>query len=382
MPISPRHRVLIASSAAAVLWMLFAGVRGFLSQVEGPAVQLAALLPAVAPPGLAWGATGIWTMVTIVIGGIAVGFLHVAISGALRPRAAQLITAWFATVASGAMVGLCLDVASSWSALASFGPRGIFVGDVGVAAASGALWGLAVGWIPGLIARMPASAAAVQVAPASSPRRVGWLASAAAVALIAVIGAGVATDSARTAAIEADAATQRDAETEAADAFGAPADPDAQGVPVPDAADAEAELPPEWCTPEKAMLLSGEPDAASGHRAFPIRLMNFSDEPCVVEGYPDVAFGDQNQHLLAVTVEQGSSFMAADAGPQRVEVPAGGTAIAILGWDAASPHGALVTATVYAAATAGLPRGSWPIDLDIVEGSTVSVTAWAVDTAG
>lgn len=380
MPISPRHRVLITSSAAAVLWMLFAGVRGFLSQVEGPAVQLAALLPAVVPPGLVWGATGTWTIVTIIIGGIAVGLLHATVSGALRPEAAPLIAAWFATVASGAMVGLCLDIASSWSALASFGPRGIFVGEVGVAAASGALWGLAVGWIPGLIARASAPAAAPREAPASSPRRVGWLVSAGAVAIIAVIGAGVATDSARTAAIEADVAAQREAE--AADSFGAPADPDAQGVPVPDVADAEADLPPEWCTPEKAMLLSGEPDAASGHRAFPIRLMNFSDEPCMVEGYPDVAFGDQNQHLLAVTVEQGSSFMAQDAGPQRVEIPPGGTAIAILGWDAASPHGALVTTTVYAAATAGLPRGSWPLELDIVEGSTVAVTAWAVDPTG
>ena len=128
------------------------------------------------------------------------------------------------------------------------------------------------------------------------------------------------------------------------------------------------------------MLLKGEPDAATGHRGLPIRLMNFSEEPCVIEGYPDVAFGDQNQHLLAVTVEQGGSFMAQDPGPQRIEVPAGGYAVTVLGWDAASPHGALVTKTVYAAPTAGMTRGSWPIDLDIVEGSTVAITAWAIDS--
>ena len=92
-----------------------------------------------------------------------------------------------------------------------------------------------------------------------------------------------------------------------------------------------------------------------------------------------VAFGDQNAHLLDVTVEQGGSFMAQDPGAQRIEVPAGGYAVTYLGWDAASPHGALVTKTVYAAPTAGMVRGSWPIDLDIVEGSTVAVTAWAID---
>jgi hypothetical protein len=209
-------------------------------------------------------------------------------------------------------------------------------------------------------------------------RRPAWLLPAAAVAVIAVVATGVTADNARTAAIEADVAAQQEAE--AAVTFGAIPDPDAPGVPVPDAADAPStEVDPQWCTPERAILLKGEPDAATGHRGLPIRLMNFSDEPCVIEGYPDVAFGDQNQHLLAVTVEQGGSFMAQDPGPHRIEVPAGGYALSVLGWDAASPHGALVTKTVYAAPTAGMTRGSWPIDLDIVEGSTVAITAWAID---
>ena len=129
------------------------------------------------------------------------------------------------------------------------------------------------------------------------------------------------------------------------------------------------------------MLLKGEPDAATGHRGLAITLSNFSDEPCVIEGYPDVAFGDQNAHLLAAVVEQGSSFMAQDPGPAHIELPAGGSAVTYLGWDAASPHGALVTTTVYAAPTAGMERGSWPIDLDIIEGSTVKVTAWQLGAA-
>ena len=377
MRTSISRRLLASSALAAALWLLFAVVRWAFSQIQGGAAQLAHLVPEVVPSGLMWGESGLWLILTIVIGGIAVALAHALFTAAAGRGGTLLVAAWFATVAAGALVGLALDIAGAWGSLATFGPRGLLVGEFGAAAASGALWGLAVGWMPGLVARTPAPAAAGAEEPMSRTRRSAWLLPAAAVAVIAVVTTGVAADNARTAAIEADAAARQEAE--AAVTFGAMPDPDAPGVPVPDKADASTDLDPEWCTPDKAMLLKGEPDAATGHRGLPIRLMNFSDEPCVIEGYPDVVFGDQNQHLLAVTVEQGGSFMAQDPGPQRIEVPAGGYAVSVLGWDAASPHGALVTKTVYAAPTAGMTRGSWPIDLDIVEGSTVAITAWAID---
>jgi hypothetical protein len=377
---TPLSRRLLASSAiAAALWVLFAVVRWVLSQVQGPAAQLAALVPAVVPSGLMWAETGIWVILVLVIGGFAVALAHVAFTAAASRAGSLLVSAWFATIAAGALVGLALDLAAVWESLADFGPRGLLVGEFGTAAASGALWGLVVGWIPSLVARAPASVAAGADQPPSPVLRPAWPVPAAAVAVIAVVITGVFADNARTAAIEAEVAARQEAE--AAATFGAVPDPDATGVPVPDKANVPStDLTPEWCTPEKAMLLKGEPDAATGHRGLPIRLMNFSDEPCVIEGYPDVAFEDQNQHLLAVTIEHGGSFMAQDPGPQYIEVPAGGYAVSVLGWDAASPHGALVTKAVYAAPTAGMTRGSWPIELDIVEGSTVAVTAWAIDT--
>jgi len=285
-----------------------------------------------------------------------------------------VVTAWLATIAAGALVGLALDIAAVWAPLSSVGLRGLLSDGFGAATASGALWGLAVGWMPGLVARKSTPAVDGSKAPT---RRPAWLLLTAAVAVIAVVTTGVITDNVRNAAIKAEAAAQQEAK--AAVTFGALPAPNASGVSVPDKADVSTAVDPEWCTPEDAMLLKGDPDAATGHRGLPIRLMNFSEEPCVVEGYPDVAFGDQNQHLLAVTIEQGGSFMAQDPGPQRIEVPAGGYAVSVLGWDAASPQGALVTKTVYAAQTAGMTRGSWPIDLDIVEGSTVAVTAWAIE---
>jgi len=371
---TPLSRRLLASSGlAAALWLLVVLIRWGFSQIPGGAAQLANLVPQVAPRGLLWGESGGWLVLAIALGAVAVALVHAFVTTVAGRGRALFLPAWFAAVAAGAVVGLAFDVAVSWESLAMFGPRGLLVGEFGAGAASGALWGLAAGWMPGLVVRAPAEAPA----SARDDRRPGWLLPAAAVAVVAVIAGGVAADNARTAAIAAETAARQEAET--AVTFGAMPDPNATGVPVPSRAEASTELDPNWCTPDKATVLKGEPDAATGHRGMPIQLMNFSDQPCVIEGYPDIAFEDQNGHLLAVTIEQGSSFMAQDPGPQRIEVPAGGYAVTYLGWDAASPHGALVTKTVYAAQTAGMERGSWPIDLDIVEGSTVAVTAWQVD---
>lgn len=386
MRASFRRRVLAASAATATLWLMFALVRWALWQTQGPAAQLARLVPAVVPTSLMWGDSGPWFALTVAVGAIAVALAHAWFITVTRGRGSVFVAAWFATVAAGALIGLALDIAGAWGSFVDFGPRGLLAGEFGAAVASGALWGLIVGWMPGLLARTPVHAAAGTadvdakdaVTPAWKPR---WLLPVVVIAVIAVATAGVVADNARTAALEAEDAARQEAE--AAVTFGALPDPDASGVPVPEKAQGSTDASagdPQWCTPERAMLLKGEPDAATGHRGLPITLMNFSDVSCVIEGYPDVAFGDQNQHLLAVTVEQGGSFMAQDPGPQRIEVPAGGSAVAVLGWDAASPHGALVTKTVYAAPTAGMLRGSWPIDLDIAEGSTVSITAWAIET--
>lgn len=376
MHTSISRRLLASSALTAALWLVFAVTRWALSQIQGPIAQLAVLVPEVVPSGLMWGQGGLSLVLTVVVGAVAVALAHALFTAAAARHGGLLVGGWFAAVAAGALVGLALDIAGAWGALADYGARGLLVGNFGAATTSGALWGLAVGWMPGLVARTMtlAPSDANEAAPS---RRPVWLLPAAAVALVAAAGAGIAADDARTSAIEADVAAQQDAE--AAVTFGAVPDPNAPGVPVPDRVDASIDADPSWCTPERAMLLKGEPDAATGHRGLPIRLMNFSDAPCAIEGYPDLAFGDQNQHLLNVTIEQGGSFMAQDPGPHRIEVPAGGYAVSVLGWDAASPQGALVTKTVYAAATAGMTRGSWPIDLDIVEGSTVALTAWMID---
>ena len=363
---------------AGALWLLVAGVRWGFWQLQGSVSQLGTLVPDVVPPTV-WSWPDAWPGVVVAIGALAVAVCHALLATLVTRRGeASVVAVWFAAVAAGAIVGLALDIAASWSSLVMFGPRGLLVGDFGATAAWGALWGLAIGWMPGLVAaRAPAPQGTGITA---SPRRsTAWLVGAAAAGVVAVVIAGIAGESAQQQHFAALAEAEREAQ--AVTSFGAPPDPNAEGEPVPERAAESVELDPQWCTEDRATLLKGEPDAATGHRGMPIRLMNFSEEACVIEGYPDLAFGDQNGHLLAISLDHGSSFMAQDPGPRRIEIPAGGTAITVLGWDAASPHGALVGATLHAAPVAGMTRGSWPVELDIVEGSTVSVTAWQLDSA-
>ena len=364
---SPISRSLVVSAAVlAALWLVVVGVRAALSQVQSGIAQLAGLLPAVVPTQLTWPENGAWAVLAPLVGAVALALGYLAV--ATRAGARGVVVPWFAAALAAAAVGLVIDVGSTWAFLADYGVRGLLGTGFGAAAASGAFFGLAVGWVPGLIARRES---------ATEPRRrPAWLVPAAAIGVVAVLASTMAADAARTASIAAEAEAQR--EVQAQSSFGALPDPDAPGEPVPETAGVALEVEPDECTPDTATVLKGEPDAATGHRGLPLELFNFSDQPCVVEGYPDVAFGDQNAHLLAVTVVEGGSFMAQDQGPQRIEIPPGGTAVSVIGWDAASPHGALVTHTVWAAQTAGMPRGSWPLELDIVEGSSVAVTAWSL----
>lgn len=367
------QRMVVSSLAAGALWLLVAGVRWAFLQVPGGVAQVGTLIPDLLPAGV-WLWPGAWPAAVAVLGALAVAACHALFASvAARGGAASaLVGTWFATVAAGATVGLALDLADVWSSVSMFGARGLLVGEFGAAAASGALWGLVIGWMPGLIV---ARAASREPARPTAPLRRSWIVTAASVAVAVLIAAGVAGDDAQRVDAEAQAEAARQAQ--AATSFGAPPDPNAEGEPVPSSV--PGDIDPAWCTPEQATPLLGGSDAATGHRVLSVQLLNFSDEPCVIEGYPDIAFGDQNSHLLDVTIERGGSFMAQDPGVRRIEVPAGGYAVAFLGWDAASTHGALVGATLYTALAAGMVRGSWPVELDIVEGSTVAVTAWQLD---
>lgn len=362
-------RLWIVSATVGGLWLAVVILSAVGSLTPLARIQHA-VLPTATPFLWSWAAP--WPVLMPVAGAVAAALVHAAILQLGRSSSAFAFT-WLATVAAGALAGLTIDVvlvfgnlfASGWAAWGL---------DLGSRAAAGAYWGLLYGWIAGLVARrLTRTAADRSQIPV---RRVGTAITAAmAVASLVLLGAAqLLGDAATQAQLRAEAAA---AEPPPADGS-APVDPQAPGDPVPERVDGSGVTGEGGCTPDRAMVLTGDPDGATGHRGIRLELMNFSDEPCVIEGYPDVAFGDQNGHLLDVDVAQGSSFMAADPGPTLIEIPAGASAVAWIGWDANSTQGALVARTVWNAVLPGETRGSKPIESDIVAGSSITVTAWAL----
>lgn len=368
--------MVIPAVVAAVLWL----ASGWTDVVTASDVYAGRALRLFVPsPTKAqfWVWPAPWSILTLLLASASVGAL-VALVLALLLRSRSGLTfvgVWFATVAVGAIVGLVIDGVGVLDSVAVVGWRAIASTTVEYAVV-GAYWGLVQGWIPALIAsRRGATDATVQPAP----RRVlPWSLGAAGLVLVLFVVAGVAGKHADREAIAREAAAAQGFAPE----DGAAPDPAAPGSPPPAVALTTVERAPSWCTPDQAMPLLGSQDAATGHRVLSIRMMNFSTEPCVVEGYPDIAFADQNGNELDVAIMHDSSFMAQDAGAQPVEIAPGGYAIAFLGWDANSTHGALVARSLFAAQVPGDERGSWPVELDIVEGSQVDVTAWALDELG
>lgn len=350
----------------ATLWMGWALLLAFIANDAGPLARALNLLPAV--PGIFYG----WSFGWALVGGILVmllAALSFILVGRLLAKSARpsFAAGWLAAILAGVIVGVVLDLPDVIRGIGMFGIRGIL--NEPYDTQKSVFWAVLAGWIPALVAsRGRAGSNPIERRRITAIVLVSTIVTAA--ALIGVsLGGDQATDEQR-AQVE-----QERAEAEQT-AVGVLPDPEAPGEPVPTRAATSDLVPDGACTTENSMLLIGAGDAATGHRGQIIQLTNFSGESCVVEGYPDVAFGDQNAHELAVTVEHGRSFMAEDPGLARIELPAQGTVTAVIGWDANSTQGALVAHTLHAAIRAGEERGSWPVILDIIEGSTVSVTAW------
>ena len=402
----------IAAALSSALWVLSGALNGALTWNAVLGASVGAVLPPTVPL-FAGARDPLWASLAALAGALAIAAVHRLVSGffgAANPSRARFATLWLAAVIAGGLVGFAADLATIVDAFPP-GRLQMLLDGLGTQAGIGAYWGLVQGWVPalaaGLFARRRSRGdrrngsrldshdgsrgdgaeragevgdAAGDRADAGAPRRRGVLVSAS-VAVIALVLVGVVgVTGLRVAQTES---VQQDAVANSFDeSSGALPDPYAEGDPVPTVAPDAVSPASGWCTPDQAMMLLGDDQAATGHRVLAVTLMNFSDAPCVVDGYPDFAFEDQNGHLLDVTFERGGSFMSTDPGAQRVEIPAQGSAVTYLGWDANSTRGELVASKLYGAMYAGETRGSWPVSLDVAKGSTVSVTAWALKPAG
>ena len=366
------------SLVVALLWLGSSGAFAFLAGQERiPRQILAHVLPESMPSSLVY-LTFPWIVVVPLLSTVTVFFVHLLFAGlvdtdASGPRSTRFLALWFVAVVAGVLATAPFALSAI---ITAFPPsRAAFILDpAGSLILQSGYWGLLLGWIPALLAVRPAAPEAVAVA---SRRRLPVLAGVVVLALfLSTLTLGAGARAARVASAEASAVAE-------GETLGAVPDPDVESTPPPTIApDADPDdIDPSWCTPEQATPLLGETDAATGHRVLTIEVMNFSDTPCVLDGYPDLAFADADGSAIDVTVTHGGSFMAEDPGAMPITVPAQGYGVTRIGWNAMATDGELATYTLYSALYPGLERGSWPITLDIVAGGEVFVTAWAVSDA-
>lgn len=386
-------RGLIGGAVLAVLWFVCVWVPYLLALAGGSLATLAQLVPSPLGRGVLGSPLG-WAILVQVLTAVVLVAGFTALVAVLGRRGGAFTAGWLAAVLTTFTIGALIDVGSFLTWVGSFGIRGA-AGTMGAAAMT-TWWGVLVGWIPALVSARSVATRRPDASPSSrgadarpvdepvergvrtSPSRTRTLVAAlAALALIALPFAVEAGHAATQQQLREDQAT---AETPTDPDGAAAPDPSAEGEPVPTAAASDGAVPDDACTAANTTILAPAPDGATGHRGQALSLVNVSDEPCVVEGYPDVAYGDQNDHLLDVTVERGGSFMAADPGPAPLTLQPGDAASAVIGWDANSVHGQLAARSVSIAVRAGEERLSWAMPLDIVSGATVSVTAWHVPT--
>ncbi|WP_435749294.1 DUF4232 domain-containing protein [Microbacterium sp. PMB16] len=372
-----RHGVmrqgLIGGGVLAVLWFVCGWLSYLLSGAGGSLATLASLVPTPLGRGV-FGSPVLWAVVVqlLMTAVLVAGFA--ALASRLAAGRVVFAAAWLAAILTAFGVGAALDLGNFIVGASAFGIRGA-IGTMG-AASETTWWAVVVGWIPALVsARMgrPRDEAA------SPARRAGAMTPIAVVSLIAGVAlillpfaAQAGSDAMQQQLRDEQAAAQAEADPSGA----AAADPSASGEPVPTAGPSDGAAAEGSCTAENTTIMTPPPDGATGHRGQVLQLVNVGEGACVLDGYPDVAYGDQNGHLLDVAVEHGRSFMAEDPGAEPITLQPGESASAVIGWDANSVQGQLAARSIWIAVLPGEERLSWEMPLDIIPGATVHVTAW------
>jgi hypothetical protein len=154
----------------------------------------------------------------------------------------------------------------------------------------------------------------------------------------------------------------------------APADP----TPSPTA----VTEPATGCVPPGVALSVGEVEGAMGLRAVTLTLRNCGTATYTANGYPAVDVLDADRRVLDVTVLDGVSNVTSIeryAGPpQRVDVPPGGTAFAVLVWRNLTTDAATVAKGAYlsVAPADGQPRHTLTLFVDPGNTGRLAVSPW------
>jgi hypothetical protein len=384
-----RLSLLITTVVASALWFASGAVYGLLVWFSVLPVSPEIVFPETIA-AYTWQSVAPWNVVLPALSVLAFAGLFASIVLLLnRPGRATFLPVWFAAIGASFLTALIVAIgqtAANWPPMRlAMAPQYIVeaLPDAGY-------WGIVWGWIPAVVAVLlarravarvsgaPVSNAPISDAPASeapdaaapAPRRASAVPALVAALLVIVAGVGIAASA--PAADDANRALY--AETPVSQ-------PDPAYTPPPPVAVAPGDftIDPSWCTNAQLSLLAVGGDAATGHRVFTFTATNLSDAPCVLDGYPDVAFGNDESGDLGVNLFHGGSFLTEDAGATPITLEPGATARTQLGWNANATAGVFATQTIWAAPYAGAERLPFPQELDITAGSTVAATAWEPD---
>ncbi|MBD8063313.1 DUF4232 domain-containing protein [Oceanitalea stevensii] len=354
-------RAWLPALLAAALWLVSGAVEWLSRRSSSFVLDVLDLLaPETVPMGQLV-APAPWPVVLAGLSALAVAGAHAAALALVRvrrreaPALTTFAAYWMCAVVAGAVTAAIPFAAAVVGALAEGRmPSGL----AGTYLVTGAHWGLLWGWLPALLAR------ALDTEDAAARSRAG-LAAAGALVLLA---AGVAT---------AVVAPVADAARQAAVPETPEPEPVPTGTPVPEVAPGEWQVDPLWCTSGQLEVTAGPVEAALGVRAMPVRVTNVADAACVLEGYPDVAFGATRTGAVDVEVDFGGDTVVEDPGVHRLELAPGERAVTVLGWRTPAASSADPADWLHVAGFHGGRREVVEVDTDIT-GGTVSVTAWAV----
>jgi len=365
-------RRLLGGGVLAALWLLCGWLPYLLSAAGGSLTTLGQIVPS-PMNGRFFGAPPGWAILLHAIAVLLVGGGYVlAIALLDRRSACTFLSAWLAAVVVGFAVGGVLDLGAMVAAV-SWGGFRTALGATGSTMVA-VFWAFAVGWIPAIVVRQRSAHEARRSDPATR--------------VVVVLGAAVVVLAAALPAVSA-GANDAAQHAIAADRGPTPSDPDgaaapdpaAPGIAVPTVAPSADPAGPDACTGEQLELLAPPVDGATGHRLQSLQAINVSEKECVLNGYPDVAFGDQNGHVIDVDLQRGSSFMASDPGAAPVTLAPGASAKAGIAWDANSTQGQLVARSLHAAVRVGDKRHIWTNHFDVVPGTVLHLTAWQAGQA-
>lgn len=360
-------------AGAGILWLLSGALNGWMlaHQVRMPAQFTRLLFPETIAKST-WQSTQPWPILLSLFSVLAtMAFTLLLLRGAgLRAgrhpgdQPIGFLAAWMSIVLAGfAVAGL----ASLGYVIASWPPaRWAYLLDgVQPALLAAGYWGIIWGWLPALAGTLSMKSVKPRANPKDALRRPDAMPLLVA-GLLAVI---------LVATIPAAANYTKETQTPQP-APPSPAAPSPTPYGWPDRSDAFQAAGKDWCGGEGVSISWHEPEGATGHRGMGFDLTNTGTGPCVVESYPDIAFNDAEGWAIEVLVVHGGSFMTDDPGVSAITLLPGQSARAFLGWNAMAAAGDARTGTMLVAPYAGTLRHSSPVDLEIIDGGAVSVTAW------